>query len=185
MRHLLILSGTLAVLQPAAAQVTNFVLAATPRVVAGPMSVAVADVNGDGQPDLVTENTFEGTLMVLTDNGSGGFGLNVALNVGSYPVAVVAADVNGDRRLDLITANFDADNLSVLFNVPCLDLSTQTHGEMQVWPYPSSGFVLQQTANPGTAHRVDVTNNVNFIGGQNQMILPVPAGNDFFRLTHP
>jgi hypothetical protein len=42
---------------------------------------------------------------VLTNNGSGGFGSNATLVVGSYPLGVAAADVNGDGKPDLISAN--------------------------------------------------------------------------------
>jgi hypothetical protein len=54
--------------------------------------------------------------MVLTNNGSGGFGSNATYAVGSEPVSVVAADVNGDGHLDLICANERGSSLSVLTN---------------------------------------------------------------------
>jgi hypothetical protein len=54
-----------------------------------------------------------------------------------------------------------------------------------VWPFPSSGFVLQQNSDLGTTNWVNVTNAANFVGGQNQVLIPPSAGNDFFRLYHP
>ena len=53
---------------------------------------------------------------MLTNNGSGGFGSNATLNVGSAPECVVAADVNGDGKLDLISANYGSSTLTVLTN---------------------------------------------------------------------
>src|SRR5439155_17478732 len=60
---------------------------------------AVADVNGDGRPDLVTDRS------VLRGNGDGSFQapLSFGLAGGAYQAdAVTVADVNGDGRPDLI-----------------------------------------------------------------------------------
>jgi hypothetical protein len=72
---------------------------------ANPFAVAVADVNGDGKPDLISANAGVGSLTVLTNNGDGIFGSNATLNVGTVPVFVAAADINGDGKPDLISAN--------------------------------------------------------------------------------
>ena len=73
--------------------------------VSRPICVVAADVNGDGKLDLISANYGANTLTVLTNNGSGGFGSNATLSVGSGPTCVVAADVDGDGKLDLISAN--------------------------------------------------------------------------------
>jgi len=81
-----------------------------------PDSVTVADVNGDGKPDLISANSNDGTLTVLTNNGNGGFGLDATLTVGSGPASVIAADVNGDGKPDLISANAYDGTLTVFTN---------------------------------------------------------------------
>jgi Bacterial Ig-like domain (group 3)/FG-GAP-like repeat len=69
----------------------------------GARSVAVADVNGDGRPDVLVGNSFSGTVGVLLGNGDGTFQAPVEYNVGFTPVRSVAvADVNGDGRPDLL-----------------------------------------------------------------------------------
>jgi hypothetical protein len=93
---------------------------ATLNVGSGPNSVIAADINGNGKVDLICANFGNGlgnTLSVLTNNGSGVFGSNATLNVGSGPSSVIAADVNGDGKLDLICANGTfPGTLSVLTN---------------------------------------------------------------------
>jgi hypothetical protein len=70
-----------------------------------PTCIVAADINGDGRPDLICVNSGSSTLTVVTNNGSGGFGSNAPVNVGSAVVWAVAADVNGDNKQDLICAN--------------------------------------------------------------------------------
>ena len=77
-------------------------------------SIAVADVNGDGKPDLIVSNYCEtssecanGTVSVLLGNGNGTFQPAVTYSTGAYHASSVAvADVNGDGKPDLLVANF-------------------------------------------------------------------------------
>jgi hypothetical protein len=68
-------------------------------------SVVAADVNGDGEVDLISANGAGNTLTVLTNNGDGTFTFSATLAVGGSPTSLAAADVNGDGKLDLISAN--------------------------------------------------------------------------------
>ena len=81
-----------------------------------PDAVAVADINGDGNPDLISANYGGNSLTVLNNNGSGLFGVNATLPVGTNPVFVAAADINGDGHPDLICANAGGGTLTVLTN---------------------------------------------------------------------
>jgi hypothetical protein len=80
-----------------------------------PSAVAVADVNGDGRPDLLTANT-NSTAGVLLGTGAGSFGPATTFSTGSngYPSAIAVADVNGDGRPDLLVANQNRHNVGVL-----------------------------------------------------------------------
>ena len=81
-----------------------------------PGSVTVADVNGDGLPDLFVANKDSDTLSVLLGNGDGTFQTQTTFTTGVEPNSATTADVNGDGRLDLVVANGGSNNISVLLN---------------------------------------------------------------------
>src|SRR2546422_2908280 len=75
-----LISGTLAAFLagaalPSSAQTPpSFAPAVSFAAGALPITVGIADVNGDGKPDLVTVNTGANTVSVLLGNGAGSFG---------------------------------------------------------------------------------------------------------------
>ena len=79
----------------------------------GAWSVAVADVNGDGKPDLIVANEG-GTVGVLLGNGDGTFQPAVTYPTGNSPYCVAVADVNGDGNPDLLVVNWWDNDVAVL-----------------------------------------------------------------------
>jgi hypothetical protein len=79
----------------------------------GATAVAIADVNGDGIPDVLVANTCasssdctNGTVSVLLGKGNGAFQSPVTYRSGGQvAVSIAVADVNGDGKLDLLVAN--------------------------------------------------------------------------------
>jgi hypothetical protein len=76
--------------------------------------VAVADVNGDGIPDVITANYRSANVSVLLGDGKGNFGPPQLLPVGLAPNEVKVADLNGDGNPDFVTANYGGNSVSVL-----------------------------------------------------------------------
>ena len=88
-------------------------------------SVAVADVNGDGKPDLLVVNDCgdvncdsDGTVGVLLGNGDGTFQTAVSYDSGGrFGLSVAVADVNGDNKPDLLVTNGNTSgSVGVLLN---------------------------------------------------------------------
>jgi hypothetical protein len=70
------------------------------------LTIAVADLNGDGHPDIVVANweSAPGQLGVLLNNGDGTFQSAVGYSTSFVPQGVAIADVKGDGRPDLVAA---------------------------------------------------------------------------------
>jgi len=82
----------------------------------GSRSVAVADFNGDGKPDLAVANVNSYNFSVFLGKGDGTFQDAVNYGDGSRPVFVAVGDFNGDGKPDIATTGFWFGNVSILLN---------------------------------------------------------------------
>jgi FG-GAP-like repeat len=84
-------------------------------------SVAVADVNADGKPDLLVSNLFSSNIGVLLGNGDGAFQPVTIYGSGGYLDAAGAklavSDVNGDGRSDLVVVSCRANGIDGLVGI--------------------------------------------------------------------
>ncbi len=80
------------------------------------VSVATADVNGDGIPDIVVAYFEDYTVGVMLGNGNGTFQAQSVYSVGKHPYSVAVADLNHDGCPDIVTANENDGTISVLLN---------------------------------------------------------------------
>jgi hypothetical protein len=80
--------------------------------------VVIADLNGDGTPDIAVASQDFGTVSVLLGNGDGTFGNLSTEPTASYiPTALAAADFNGDGKPDLVsTSQWGPSSADVLLN---------------------------------------------------------------------
>ena len=116
-------------------------------------SVAIADMNGDGIPDLVVSNIGESTVAIMQGKGDGTFLPLVRYEITSpisgggsaVPTVVVVGDFNNDGFQDFATVN-EASNYTVYLNTPAA----------AVWPttlsYPTLQLGQTSTAKSGTLY---------------------------------
>jgi hypothetical protein len=97
-----------------------------PATVDVPNSVAIADVNGDGVPDLVLATTADmgrafnpGFVNVILNSKTspGTFDAGVQYgSTGSDPSGIVATDLSGSGSLDLVVSNFGSGSIAVFMH---------------------------------------------------------------------
>jgi FG-GAP-like repeat/PASTA domain len=82
---------------------------------AGPNTIAVGDLNGDGKPDVVTSNENDSTIAVLLNRGGGRLGAPRRYDAGEIPYGVAIHDLNGDRKPDAVVADFVSSGSVLVF----------------------------------------------------------------------
>ena len=89
--------------------------AVSPLTEAYPISIAVADFNRDGIPDLAVADYISKALTILLGNGDGTFTATaVSPPTGNGPDSVAVGDFNGDGIPDLAVANDYDDTVTIL-----------------------------------------------------------------------
>ena len=149
-----------------------------------PYAVAVADLNGDGKPDLIFPNS-EG-ISVFFGNGNGTFPPETV-----YPGigdAVVVADMNGDGKPDIVTTDWYFGSVNVLtnlggtsFSAPLTYVSGTQPYALAVGDLNGDGHPDVVAANAGLGGGVEV-GNITVMLGNGDSTLRGPLG---FRSDRP
>ena len=83
-----------------------------------PGAVMLADLNGDGIPDLIVANSGSNNVLVYPGLGNGQFGPAVndghGFFTGTDPIGLYVADLTGNGIPDLVVANAGSNDVSVL-----------------------------------------------------------------------
>lgn len=85
-----------------------------------PVSVTLADVNGDGKQDVVVANLIATVTVLMNTTVAGGptasFAVKQDFIAGDGPRSVAVGDLNDDGKPDLAVASFNSNSVSVLLN---------------------------------------------------------------------
>ncbi|MCY3814637.1 MAG: FG-GAP-like repeat-containing protein [Gammaproteobacteria bacterium] len=73
--------------------------------VANPRAVATADLDGDGDPDVLSASINDGKFAWYENLGEGFFSEQRVLDTGGYPTDVLAVDLDGDGDPDVLTSS--------------------------------------------------------------------------------
>jgi hypothetical protein len=118
----------------------NFTDAANNYTVSSGVSLAAADLDGDGKTDLAVVAQGSDSVSVLLSLGGGAFSPKVDYPVGAMATAVVALDLNGDGKTDLAVTDVVGTlmgTVSVLINN-----GNGTFASMQPYPAGQSARAL-------------------------------------------
>jgi hypothetical protein len=106
----------------------------------GPRWIAVADLNHDGNPDIVVANAEGGTVTILLGDGKGQFheAPGSPFAAGHLPNDIAIADMNGDGKPDLVIANHQSPYISIFLG----------DGKGSFHPAPGSPFDVHSNPHP-------------------------------------
>ena len=75
---------------------------------AGPQQLAIADMNGDGNQDVIVANRVASNVSILLGNGDGTFATQQAFPLQGAPGHLSVADLNKDGLSDLVATDLNA-----------------------------------------------------------------------------
>jgi hypothetical protein len=116
---------------------------------AGPWEVVVADLNGDGNLDIVSSNNNESYLSIYLGNGDGTFQQPMQAPSAFAPENVVILDFNGDGIPDIAFMSFGGEDAGVLAGNGDGTFAPAVFFGANVFPIAIAGGTLDQGGKPG------------------------------------
>jgi hypothetical protein len=128
---------------PQGATTPTFLPAMDFAVGAGPSSVAIIDVNGDGETDLLVAVQGPNAVDALLSTTAAGsmtasFDPPASFAVNASPTSFAIADFNGDGRPDVATVDFFSNTLSVLLDTTTAGMRPATFAPVVTFATPAA-----------------------------------------------
>ncbi|MBO9728661.1 MAG: VCBS repeat-containing protein [Chitinophaga sp.] len=125
-----------------------------------PGRTAIADLDGDGKPDLITPDTKTNQVVISRNNSNGGIisftdheVITAGLSAPNALFKVVTADVNNDGKIDLSIGN-NADGNTYIY------INTSTPGDISYKPIPAIPGILLEVADINQDGRPDLVQRI-------------------------
>jgi len=82
------------------------------------VGIGVSDLNGDGKPDLLTNDWMGGISIMVNSSTEGNISLEeqMILGIGSFPLSIATADLNMDSTPEIVVSNWEVEGLRVIHN---------------------------------------------------------------------
>ncbi len=161
----------------------------------GPTSLAIADLDGDGQQDIVVTNSTDNSISVLRNTSSINaisFSPKIDITTGAAPAFVSIGDLDGDGKPDIVCTNSGGNSISVFKNsssqnvlsfAPKVDFATgQSPWGLVVADFDGDGFGDVATSNQmdNTVSLFRNTSSAGLISFDSKKDVPVPITNASF-----
>ncbi len=146
-----------------------------------PFSVAIADIDGDGKPDMVVANSDSANVSVFRNKcipgaiSSNSFAAKVGFKAGNAPYSAAVADIDGDGKPDIAVANYNSNTISVLHNIPTFppsgliyltpDIFTKGSLIVPLYPSISGGTVTNFSISPALPAGLSIDPTTGVISG--------------------
>jgi hypothetical protein len=152
---------------------------------AGPFSVAIGDLDGDGKPDLAVANLSSITVSVFRNTFSSGsidgssFAAKQDFTTGTEPLSLAIGDLDGDGKPDLAVANNNSSTVSVFRNtsnsgsIGAASFSTKQDFTTGTQPYSVAIGDLDGDGKPDLAVANYISNTVSVLRNADITTLPV------------
>ncbi|RYF64994.1 MAG: hypothetical protein EOO39_25645, partial [Cytophagaceae bacterium] len=78
-----------------------------------PVAVEIADLNGDGLPDIVASIIYDGNLEIYLATSGGHYQAQPVIALGGRPLGITSGDFDGNGTVDLALSNYRSQNVEV------------------------------------------------------------------------
>jgi hypothetical protein len=143
---------------------------------AGPNTISISDLDGDGKPDLAVTNIYSNTVSVfrnISTNGTTSFAGKADITIGEGPWGISFGDIDGDGKPDIAIANGGSNSVSVFRNISTIgnivfdakvDISTETPGSVSIGDLDGDGKPDLAVGNFNDSKTVTVFKNISTNG---------------------